>query len=239
MGLTSVIMWISHRGLNREAPENTIKAFREAERAGAAGIELDVQITSEGVPVVFHDQTLGRLTQAKGKLTARKLAQLLALRVKQQEGIPTLAEVLEKTSAPLFLDVKDPQGIRSMLKVAEPHKERVTFISFYPNVVARAKAAGFKTGLLTRTGIIGKLIANRLKPNYFFIHSKHATPKIISHFANRGVKVVAWGVENNKHANELMQLGVHAVVADEPFHHVQLKLPSRFGRVKPMEEAHA
>jgi len=51
---------IGHRGASAVAPENTMAAFREAIAAGADGIEFDVRLTLEGVPVVIHDSTLHR-----------------------------------------------------------------------------------------------------------------------------------------------------------------------------------
>jgi len=51
---------IGHRGASAVAPENTMAAFREAITVGAHGIEFDVRLTSDGVPVVIHDSTLRR-----------------------------------------------------------------------------------------------------------------------------------------------------------------------------------
>src|SRR5215204_7777086 len=51
---------IGHRGASTVAPENTMAAFREALAVGADGIEFDVRLTSDGVPVVIHDSTLRR-----------------------------------------------------------------------------------------------------------------------------------------------------------------------------------
>ena len=51
---------IGHRGASAVAPENTMAAFREAIAVGAHGIEFDVRLTRDGIPVVIHDSTLGR-----------------------------------------------------------------------------------------------------------------------------------------------------------------------------------
>jgi glycerophosphoryl diester phosphodiesterase len=56
---------IAHRGASELAPENTLAAFRRAIEDGAEGIEFDVRLARDGVPVVFHDATLGRLTTNK------------------------------------------------------------------------------------------------------------------------------------------------------------------------------
>ena len=57
---------IAHRGASGEAPENTLAAFELALRQGAGGIELDVHLSSDGIPVVIHDPRLSRTTSGKG-----------------------------------------------------------------------------------------------------------------------------------------------------------------------------
>jgi glycerophosphoryl diester phosphodiesterase len=85
---------IAHRGASAEAPENTLAAFRRALALKVDGIELDVQATRDGVPVVFHDEGLRRLTGRIGRLGKKTWPELAALRVAQTEPIPNLAQVL-------------------------------------------------------------------------------------------------------------------------------------------------
>lgn len=102
---------IAHRGGSAAAPENTIEAFDRALHAdGAEGLELDVQLTRDGVPVVFHDETVDRTTDGSGRVDAFDLQDLRRLdagaafvaaggrRPFAGRGItvPTLAEVLER-----------------------------------------------------------------------------------------------------------------------------------------------
>ncbi len=69
----------AHRGASAEFPENTIAAFQRAIDLRADGIELDVHLSSDGVPVVIHDETVDRTTDATGAvntMTAEQLGQL-------------------------------------------------------------------------------------------------------------------------------------------------------------------
>lgn len=77
-------------------PENTIAAFKEAIRQGANGIEFDLFLTADGKVVVFHDDTLSKLTNGRGKTKQMTLAELKQLRVMgvTQEPIPTFEELL-------------------------------------------------------------------------------------------------------------------------------------------------
>lgn len=101
----------AHRGLHNnetEAPENSMTAFRMAVDAGY-GIELDVQLTKDGIPVIFHDFTLERMCGVSGKIedmTYEQLHQLSLLDT--EEKIPTLKEFLEMAAGkiPLIVELK-------------------------------------------------------------------------------------------------------------------------------------
>jgi len=103
---------ISHRGLHDAAarrPENARAAFHAAVAAGY-GIELDVQLSADGEAVVFHDDTLDRMTAEVGPVAARTAAELgrIALR-NSDDHIPSLIDVLTDVAGrvPLLIEVKD------------------------------------------------------------------------------------------------------------------------------------
>lgn len=91
----------AHRGARREAPENTLPAFERAVEQGADGVELDVQLTADGIMVVIHDETLDRTTNGSGLVAVRTLAELQCLDASAGmpgfagTRIPTLNEVLD------------------------------------------------------------------------------------------------------------------------------------------------
>ena len=104
-------IYYAHRGLHSmeaHAPENSLAAFRRAVHAGY-GIELDVQLTKDDVPVVFHDFTLQRVCAAAGKIRDFTLEELKQFRLDgTKEAIPTLAEVLQLVDGqvPLLVEMK-------------------------------------------------------------------------------------------------------------------------------------
>src|SRR5512134_1609461 len=98
--MAGFLVW-AHRGASAAAPENTMAAFRAAEAAGADGIELDVHLSRDGVPVVIHDATLERTTTGTGRVAARSVAALQSLDAGSwfaphfaDEVLPTLEETL-------------------------------------------------------------------------------------------------------------------------------------------------
>lgn len=93
---------IAHRGLNREAPENTISAFEKALGIGADGVELDIMPCRDGDLVVTHDESIERFTQIKKQVSSLSVAELKKFDFGayfsshfRGERIPTLEEVFE------------------------------------------------------------------------------------------------------------------------------------------------
>ncbi|MEM6667409.1 MAG: glycerophosphodiester phosphodiesterase family protein [Pseudomonadota bacterium] len=104
----------AHRGLWSEdgPPENSIAAFKAAAAAGV-GIELDVQLASDGVPIVFHDPMLDRMTEASGAVWHRSTDELTSLKLTgSDEHIPTLSAALTALpkGTPVLVELKASPG---------------------------------------------------------------------------------------------------------------------------------
>ena len=136
---------IAHRGLHDRAmgiPENTIAAA-EAAIAGGYAIECDVQASADGEAMVFHDEALGRLTQASDPVRARTAADLAGLCVAgSEERIPTLATFLARIAGrtPLIVEVKtrfdgDFTLARRVAAVVGAYDGPVAVKSFDPRIV--------------------------------------------------------------------------------------------------------
>lgn len=103
---------IAHRGYHdrrQSRVENSTSAIRAAVAAGY-GIEIDLQLSADGQAMVFHDETLDRLTDQSGPVNAHTAADLGLIRLADgQDGIPTLAEVLALIDGkvPLLIEIKD------------------------------------------------------------------------------------------------------------------------------------
>ncbi|XP_037546083.1 glycerophosphodiester phosphodiesterase 1 [Nematolebias whitei] len=109
---------IAHRGGGHDAPENTMAAIREASKNGATGVELDLEFTADGVPILMHDETVDRTTNGSGPLSQMKFSELGKLdaaakhRLRNKfagEKIPTLEEAVKeciKLQLTIYFDVK-------------------------------------------------------------------------------------------------------------------------------------
>lgn len=106
---------IAHRGLHDRGQgriENAPQSFAAAIAHGY-GIELDVQLSSDGQAMVFHDYALDRLTHEKGPVAMRTAAELKAIQLKDTtDRIPTLSDVLEQIGGqvPVVIEIKDQDG---------------------------------------------------------------------------------------------------------------------------------
>ena len=114
----------AHRGLHNETiPENSLSAFKRACEQGC-GIELDVQLSRDGVVMVFHDYALARMTGAEGKLRERDASELQKLKLSgSDQTIPTFAEVLELVGGrvPLLVELKGENLDTSLCEKVADH----------------------------------------------------------------------------------------------------------------------
>lgn len=114
----------AHRGASGEAPENTFAAFKKAIACGASFVEADIQITKDKVPIVFHDDELGRTVAGTGLISEYTYDELRDLSAGvwfgngyENEKIPLLSELIEliKGTAYLGLEVKPALDIESKI----------------------------------------------------------------------------------------------------------------------------
>ena len=138
----------AHRGLhNAKAAENSMAAFHAAIDAGY-GIELDIQPSLDGIPMVFHDYDLERLTKTSGPIAQKLASDLEGIKLSNCDGsIPTLATVLKLVAGrvPLLIEIKDQDGAlgfnvgpleKAVCAVLEGYKGDVALMSFNPHSVA-------------------------------------------------------------------------------------------------------
>lgn len=102
----------SHRAAHAVYPENSLASIREAIRLGVDIIEIDVKVSSDGVPVLLHDGTVNRTTvSARGPLETMTAEQIKKIRLKNTDGtesdqyIPTLREALELAKGKVYVDL--------------------------------------------------------------------------------------------------------------------------------------
>lgn len=216
---------IAHRGASAERPENTLTAFRRAVALEADGIELDVQVSRDGVPVVFHDTSLRRLTGTAGRLAHKTWAELRVLRVRDTEPIPRLVDVLRLTRGLTVVQIELKSGpvapVVRAIKAAHA-AEWVILASFDVRLVTEARdlAPAMPRMLITEgreapAGLVRRLAAcgaGGLSVNHRAIRSA----AWVGHFHRRGYAVWSWTVNDIALARRLAGWGVDALLGDDP-----------------------
>lgn len=137
-------VYFAHRGLHDnegEAPENSMAAFQKAVEAGL-GMELDVQVTRDGVPVIFHDFTLERICGVEGKVVDHTYEELQAYTLCQsKERIPRFSDLLQMVDGrvPLIVEIKaataDVSGCAAIDKLLRAYQGAYCIESFNPMVL--------------------------------------------------------------------------------------------------------
>lgn len=132
----------AHRGLwGGDVPENSLAAFQAA-RAAGLGVELDVRLTMDGLPVVFHDATLERMCGRDEVLDRLKADELSVARLPDGSHIPSLERVLDVMEGlPVLIELKvddDPSDIAERVAaVIEGRRGLLAAMSFDESTVAQ------------------------------------------------------------------------------------------------------
>ena len=136
----------AHRGASEYAPENTLSSFYLGLLQGANGIETDVQRTKDGVLVLFHDDTLDRVTGASGRVDAYDYCELMGMRLSDTEDtVPLFTEVLSAVDGrvPLLIELKEDAGkyavTEKTLEILKDYKGDYIIESFNPLALGRVK----------------------------------------------------------------------------------------------------
>lgn len=147
---------LAHRGYSARFPENTALAFAEAVRAGADGIECDVQKSRDGYYVILHDDSVDRTSQGKGKVAAFSLRELRSFDFGRGERILELGELLDRIPRERWINVEvkketispeDCQRIAEMIR-GRGRTERLLVSSFDHELLPVFARAGIETGAL-------------------------------------------------------------------------------------------
>jgi glycerophosphoryl diester phosphodiesterase len=229
---------IAHRGFRDSFPQNTMLAFASAIRRGADSLECDVQITSDGIPVIFHDTVVSALTNGSGAISSLTLAQVEALIIDEVAGtaysntrIPTFAELLrycKGAGLKLYPEIKQYRSqtdISIMIQaVIDADMEYQTFFSSFSfSDVTAFKAINndILCGLLGSSAVQATYEANidalALLGNTSIVWQDAAiitSPGIVTYARDRGVDVQSWTIVSNTRAKDLMRLGVYKIITD-------------------------
>ncbi|ACJ00256.1 glycerophosphoryl diester phosphodiesterase, putative [Rhodospirillum centenum SW] len=223
----------AHRGGGLEAPENTLAAFAHAAALGYRHIETDVHATRDGVLLVFHDDTLERLTGLPGRPAEHDWAGLRSARILGAgEGIPLFDALLESFPGVRFnIDPKTDAAADALADALERHAafDRVCVGSFSGARLARLRRR-FGPRLCTSAGpaevarawLSGRgLPVGPTAPHCYQIPVRQygvelVTPAFLRAARSRGQPVHVWTIDDPAEMERLLDLGVDGIMTDRP-----------------------
>lgn len=229
---------IVHRGGAAEAQENTAAAFRRSIELGYRYVETDVQATSDGVLLAFHDRSLGRVTNLTGRINDLTYEQVAQARIGGTEPIPLLRDLLADFPDVRFnIDAKHPATLRPLVEIlaVADALDRVCLASFSDARLRWLRSAlgpGVCTGLGPREigqlklASIGGPLARRLPrlPAAAMCAQVPVGPgplplvdrRFVDTAHDQGLVVHVWTVDDAAVMHRLLDLGVDGIMTDRP-----------------------
>lgn len=225
-------LW-AHRGTHGSGLplENTLAAFERAVADRADGIELDVHLSADGVPVVFHDETLSRLVAGRDDRRIDELTwqQLSEIRLIGGHSIPSLVEVMEVVAnrLPINVEIKDAAAVDAVAQLLSKVKpEHYLISSFSESAVHHASRVlpGLERAWISGEARTDPTVDARLKRPHETLracaaHRWHTdalsvTPENLSWCHAAGISVHVWTINEPAEAKRLKALGVDGIFAD-------------------------
>lgn len=224
----------AHRGLHGDGiAENSLSAFKAAADEGY-GIELDVRLSSDGVLVVFHDDTLERVVGIEGRVDVYSADELGKMSLSgTSDGIPKFSEVLEAVGGrvPLLVEIKEDPGNSAVslatLKELESYTGPYVIESFNPlslRTVAK-KAPCVARGILSHRYyayekyrkplyfLLQCLLFNRIcKPAFVAYDHRHASSLSLRLVRKMGAVTYAWTVRSKEEEAEAYKNGFDSII---------------------------
>lgn len=202
-------------------PENTLRSFVAADRAGLDVIELDLHLSKDGALVVMHDADVDRTTDGTGPIADKTLAELRALDAGRGERVPTFEEVLDAVRAPLQAEIKDTAAARALAEVMLRRDlvGRVEVLSFHDEAVAEIArlVPGVRTALVaSRYGpdVVDRAVAAGAAT--LVLNIRRLTLEVVEKARKANLRIIGWVVNTQDHLRLVRALQLDGATTDYP-----------------------
>jgi glycerophosphoryl diester phosphodiesterase len=238
----------AHRGANREAAENTRSAFDRALEYGVDGMETDVQLTRDGVTVLWHDRFLGKLGHPVKRIDDYDYRDLQQMNFAahfsadaKREGVMSLAEFLEayRSRCRLLLEIKNREGEddeRQMAKVRQTlelagaaQNDRIMVSSFHlPSLIyANHCAPGYPlvyNGEAEQTvAEVARLLESHPFLHGFCLHKAALSQAMADLLRGHGKRIAVYTCNSDAEIRHALDVGADIIISDVPQKALQMR----------------
>ncbi len=208
---------VAHRGDTTSSPENSIQAFQDAILAGADGIELDVQLTKDQVPVVHHDPVIPDPSGA-GLIP---IAGLHLAELRRSRPVPDLAEVvaLVRGRCQLHVELKAAGALGPVGELLAGQESWCAIHSFDHRTIAAAarRFPAIPRGILLVSRLIDPVaVLESSLARDLWQQADMIDQALLTAVHQAGKRVIAWTVNDESRARDLIRLGVDGICTDRP-----------------------
>lgn len=214
---------IGHRGAAGYAPENTLSAIKKAGSLKVDFVELDIQATKDGTPVIFHDRRVDRLTISKGAVADINLADLKRLALPGGHTIPTLEEGLKAAAGKVgvLLELKVPGLVEAVLDqlAHSGFSGPVILASFFHEEllrVRRLRQTAQTLALLVGQPITPAAFALEAKATHVGVAFETLGKSYVEALRAAGLQVFAFTVNDPSDIQRVAAFGVDGIISDFP-----------------------
>ena len=230
---------VAHRGVATEYPENTLPAFQRAIELGADAVELDVRLTKDKVPVVFHYYYLDEITSLQGPIFDYRYEDLLqaefprVLNGVEPLKIPALSEVLETIGGKIGLEIE--------IKGPEPESAMIVadVLRRFKNLWGTMEVTSYKIALLLEIsnqcpGVATNLLyprseswmdldvvayeaanlARQAMVRAVHLHPTQLSGEVIDYIQRSGVEIHAWDVNHERAIQKIVEYNIPRICTD-------------------------
>ncbi|MDF2644645.1 MAG: glycerophosphodiester phosphodiesterase [Paenibacillus sp.] len=210
-----MILGLAHRGYPRKVPENTLASFQAALDLSYSHLELDVQLTKDGVPVVIHDTTVNRTTNGKGRVVDFTFDELRKLDAGGGGQIPTLEEVLQLANGKAKVDIELKQsgnlypGLeQKVLDVVRScdalDQVFVTSFDHYSIVRMRELSREIELGLVLYGATPAVFpLAKQIDARYVSVKYIYLTDEFVQRCDEQGIQLIAWTIDDEQDMHDI------------------------------------
>lgn len=222
---------LAHRGGSIESYENTLASFAYAQSIGCKYIETDVQVSLDGIPYIFHDESLERITGLKSIFSSITSSEIDKIRIFKDHPIPKLDTALKEFPELFFqIDLKTDLVAIPALEVIKKNdaEKRVCIASFNSNRLKQVKESypemclsmGPKEVaklLLASFGLFkGEIPGDCLQVPIYSHGIKVVTKRFIKFVQSKNLKIMVWTINDKKTLKKLINMNVDGIITDTP-----------------------